>query len=1102
MNTLIDLALKNSRTVLLGLGLILGLGLYSFFTLPREFFPDIAVPIVNITINHKGISPQDADKLIVNPLENKLRHLEGLKETRSIAYEGKVITRVEFQSDINISKALLDVREEVDLAKIDFPPNTDEPIVEETNVSLFPILLINLSGNVDHLVLYRTAKRLKDKLEMVPGVLSTNIRGNREEVTEVIIDPIALNNYNLSQEDLFDLFANNHQLVASGTLDSGAGRFPIKVPGLVNDAKDLLNLPLKINGNRIVRVQDVAVAFNTFKDPTDIARIQGRSTVTLEVRKRLGSNVINVIEEVKAETLANQKIWPDSIILDFVSDESIKTKVRLADLQNSVMTSTLLVMIVVLCTLGIRSALLVAIAIPGSFLISLLCIDSFGFTLNNIVLFALILAVGMLVDGAIVVTEYADRRMKEGAPRRQAFGDASKRMAWPITASTATTLAAFLPLLFWPDTVGQFMKYIPITLSTTMAASLFMALIAIPVIGSIALGRKAMAAPSPNASPLPASIPSSNDANSEPIDKSINKPIINTNHYVNNNINNNANNDFNNNFNNNTKAAEHLSASDLLNMGGILGHYVRTLNYAVNNPYKILTIALGVLVAVITAYHNLGRGVEFFPETEPEAALVYIMARGDMSIYERDEIVRVAEELILPFNEIKSVYATAITQPSGNAPRDTIGIIQLELKDWSIRRPADEIIKDIKERLSDIAGVKFEVQKKKNGPSKGKPIQLTLRHNDIDQLSEATENVKAWMETQPSFYDIQDTRPLPGIEWQMKVDRAMAARYDANILQIGAAVKLVTNGIMMAEYLPKGAVERSDIIVRLPKQYRHITQLQNLTLPINGAIIPLSNFVDFYPAPKESLIARGNGMREYVIDANVTRDRPMSFIIKELLNYADKTIPPQITYYLGGDQEKQGRSQAFLIRAFVIAIFLMTIILVTQFNSFYQAFLILTSVIFSIIGVLIVLIIRQQPFGVIMSGIGVIALAGIVVNNNIVLIDTYNILRRGGLHPTEAALRTGVQRIRPVMLTTVTTILGLIPMAYQVSFNFVARQTNIGSPTSQYWSELATTIAGGLGFATILTLILTPVLLVLGDRRHAFDPSHYHAPGGLEGGKI
>jgi len=1056
LNALIDLALKNSRTILLGLCLVLGLGLYSFLTLPREFFPDIAVPIIHVTIIHKGISPQDADKLIVNPLENKLRHLEGLKETRTIAYEGKVITRVEFQSDVDINKALLDVREEVDIAKIDFPPNTDEPIIEETNVSLFPILLINLSGNVDQLVLYRTAKRLKDKLEMIPGILSTNIRGNREEVTEVIIDPIALNNYNLSQEDLFDLFANNHQLVASGTLDSGAGRFPIKVPGLVSDANEMLNLPLKINDNRIVRVRDVAVAFNTFKDPTDIARIQGRSTVTLEVRKRLGSNVIDVIDRVKAETLHHKKTWSNSIILDFVSDESVKTKLRLSDLQNSVMTSTLLVMIVVLCTLGIRSAFLVAIAIPGSFLISLLCIDSFGFTLNNIVLFALILAVGMLVDGAIVVTEYADRRMKEGASRRQAFGDASKRMAWPITASTATTLAAFLPLLFWPDTTGQFMKYIPITLSTTMAASLLMALFAIPVIGSITLRHR----PPPHLASPPTS---SGAAHNDTADSS--------------------------------NTVNRIPVADLLLMGGILGRYVRTLHFAVNNPFKVLLIALGVLVIVFLAYRSLGRGVEFFPETEPEAALVYIMARGDMSIYERDDIVRVAEELILPFNEIKSVYANAITQPSTSMPRDTIGVIQLELKDWSIRRPASEIIMDIKNRLSSIAGVKFEVQKKKNGPSKGKPIQLTLRHNDIDLLSESIEKVKAWMETQPSFYDIQDTRPLPGIEWQMKVDRAMAARYDVNILQIGAAVKLVTNGITMAEYLPKGAVERSDIIVRLPKQYRHITQLQNLTLPINGSVIPLSNFVEFTPVPKESLIARGNGMREYVIDANVTRDRPMSFVIQELMNYAEATIPPEITYYLGGDQEKQGRSQAFLIRAFIIALFLMTIILVTQFNSFYQAFLILSSVVFSIIGVLIVLIIRQQPFGVIMSGIGVIALAGIVVNNNIVLIDTYNILRREGLHPTEAALQTGVQRIRPVMLTTVTTILGLIPMVYQVSFDFVARQTSVGSPTAQYWTELATTIAGGLGFATVLTLILTPVLLVLGDRRHAFNPSNYHAPG-------
>jgi len=1003
-------------------------GFYSFLSISRELNPDITIPFISISTKHEGISPKDADQLIIAPLEKEFRSIEGVKEITSTSFQGKTSTLIEFESNISIDDAIIDVREQSKNAETELPHDTEQPIIKEINLALFPIILINLTGDIHPSRLYRYADDLKKQIESIPGILTANIRGKRDHVTEIIIDPDLMNSYNLSHQELLNTFGNNNRLIASGVLDNGTGRFPINVPGLFTNPQQIYDLPLRTNGDKLIRVKDVAVGHTTFKDPRNITRFNGRSTVTLEVSKRIGANLISTLDEIKSVTSITTHSWPKNLQVRFANDQSKPIQSSLSDLQNNVIISTLLVMIIILCTLGIRSAILVGAAIPGSFLIAILCLNLLDYTLNMVVLFALILSVGMLVDGAIVVTEYADRRIREGTRRRVAFSEAAKRMAWPIIASTATTLAVFTPLIFWPGMMGEFMKFLPITLFATLTASLFIALIAIPVLGSLFCKDK-LARPNP------------------------------------------------------AIEIEQLDNDELLSTEGLFGTYLRALNYAIHNPRRMILAIFSTLAMVILSYSEFGNGVEFFPSVEPKSAMIYIRAREDLSIHERDALMRIAENKISSAVGLLSVYSKAVTTPPNNAPQDTVGTIQLEFKDWQIRLPADIILADIRSQLNEIAGIKFEIQKEESGPSGGKPIQVALRTGDYDKLTLATDIVTTWMEGHADFFDVRNTRPVPGIEWQFTVDRAKAAQFGVSISQIGTSVRLVTSGLKVGEYIPANIEEETDIRVRYPQSYRNLEQLQNLKLPVQNQVIPFSNFVSFQPKIKEASISRGDGIREFIVESEISTHVPANVLVAELVAHLESALPKGVTFKLKGDQANQEESQAFLAQAFITAIFLMAIILVTQFNSFYQSFLILSAVIFSTAGVLIALMIRGQPFGIVMSGVGVIALAGIVVNNNIVLIDTFNSLRRSGMNPIDAALRTGAQRLRPVILTTVTTILGLLPMVFQLTINIIDPEITIGAPSSQYWSQLSTAIAGGLAFATVLTLVLTPCLLVLGSRR-------------------
>ena len=1021
---IIETAMSRSRTVLLSLAVVLVAGIVAYTTIPKEAEPDIEIPTIYVSISHDGISPEDGERLLVRPMEQELRTIEGIKEMTASSYEGGANVVIEFDAGVDTDKALADVREKVDMAKAELPGETDEPTVNEVKMSRFdPMLVLNLAGNVPERTLTTIAEDLKEKIEGLAGVLEVNLVGVREELMEVVVDPLAMESYGLDQAQIINFIALNNRLVAAGSLQSSEGRFPVKVPGVVETAEDVLNMPIKAVGDRIVHFKDIAEVRRTYKDAESYARLNGKPALAIEVVQRSRANLIDTIAEVKAIIAEEQAFWPPEIEIIASRDKSKDVNDMLSELQNSVLAAVLLVFIVIIGILGMRTALLVGIAIPGSFLMGILLIGSFGSTINMMVLFALIMAVGMLVDGAIVVTEMADRRMAEGETPFAAYSRAAIRMAWPIIASTCTTLAAFVPLALWPGTSGEFMKYLPLTLIAVLSASLVMALIFVPTLGSI-FGKTGATSPEARR---------------------------------------------------NLAAAE---TGDLDSVTGLTGRYIRFLKRSLRHPWLSVGGVTSLLIAVYIAFFSFGRGVEYFPDVEMPFSMVDIRARGDLSTDEKDLLVRQVESRILGMPEIENLYAK--TGSSDRGAQDQIGSLTLNYVEWDERRKSDEILAEIREKTADLVGIKIETRKPDPGPPIGKPISIEFTSRDTVLLDQAVDQVRTAIETHPGVTNVEDDRPLPGIEWQIKVDRAEAARFGADVSLVGAMVQLVTNGIKLGEYRPDDSDDEIDIRVRYPAGSRSLAQIDELRIPTDNGLVPISTFVERVPAQKVSQINRTDMRRTLTIDADVADGFMEDAVVAELQEMLPTLgVDSAVTFAFRGSTEDQKEDSDFLVRAMGMALAIMAIILVTQFNSIYQAGLILTAVLFSTGGVLLGHLIMGKPFGIIMSSVGVITLAGIVVNNNIVFIDTYNVLRSRGLDAYDAVIRTCAVRLRPVLLTTVTTIIGLMPMVLGVNIDLIGRGVSVGAPSSQWWTQLASSVAGGLAFATILTLLLTPSLLMV-----------------------
>ncbi len=1024
MIALIEAALHRSRTVLTIFVMLLISGWITYLGIPKEANPDVPIPYIYISIPHEGISPEDGERMLLRPMEQQLRTLEGIKKMESTASEGHASVTIEFQAGMDNKQVLADVRERVSIATSKLPAETEEPTVSEiTMAEQNPVVTLMLAGSVPERTLSMIARDMRDRLEGFREILEVKIRGAREDMLEIIVDPLLMESYDLAPAEIFQLVSRNNSLVAAGTLDTGSGRFAIKVPGIIENLNDILEMPIKTSGDKVVMFKDVASLRRTYKDANGFARLDGYPSLALEVIKRPGENSISTVEKVKELTEEVKSFWPNGVTVTYTGDSSRDVKNMLNELSNSVLSAVILVVIVIMGILGFRTAALVGIAIPGSFLMGILALSMGGITINIVVLFALIMAVGMLVDGAIVVTEYADRKMSEGVEKYQAYREASIRMAWPIIASTATTLAAFMPLIFWPGIMGEFMKYLPLTLIATLTASLLMALIFVPTLGAV-FGAPRYVSSSARASML--------NAETGDLDKVI----------------------------------------------GFTGFYIKLLRKSLKSPFLMLCSAVMISIAIGAAYAQFGKGTEYFPNVEPSGANLVIRARGDLSIYEKDALVKEVESLLFDLGEVETLY----TRTSGSG--DTIGRLRLNFHNWDVRREADAIIKTIRQRTEHLAGIEIQIRKDDNGPgSGGKPLDIQLSSRFPELLDETAKIIREEMSQIDGLIDIEDSRPLPGIEWRVEVDRAQAARYGADVTTVGNAVQLVTNGLKLTEFRPDDADDEVDIRVRYPHRSRHIEQLDHLRVRTSRGLVPVSNFITRSAVQKVDTIRRLDSRRIMHVRADLKPDVLLSDKLKELESrYKAIDIDPRVQIKVAGENQEQAESMAFLMNAFMVALVVMAIILITQFNSFYQAFLILSAVMFSTAGVFLGLLIMNKPFGVVMSGIGVISLAGIVVNNNIVLIDTYNVLRREGYEAMEAIIRTGAQRLRPVLLTTVTTILGLMPMVLALNIDLIKQTVSVGAPSTQWWTQLSSAVAGGLTFATVLTLVITPCMLMIGVR--------------------
>ena len=1099
----LTLILSRPRTILTMMLVMVISGIISYVSLPKEANPDIDVPVYYISVSQQGVSPTDSERLLVRPMETHFRGLDGLKEITTVASLGHAGAILEFTLDTDADDILADIRDKADQVAGELPDDANDPRVFETNFALQPTLVVTLSGNVPERTLYNLARRLKDEVEAISSVREVKLSGHREEILEVILDLAKLESYDLTQNELLSALNRNNRLVAAGFIDDGTSRFNLKVPGLIETHDDVRNIVVKQNGEAVVQLSDISTIRRTFQDASSFTRVNGEPAISLEVTKRIGSNIIINNDTVRDVVNEYTTDWPSSVKINYLLDRSDFIFEMQGSLQASIMTAISLVMIIVVATLGLRNGLLVGLSIPISFSVGFMILGIFGMTINMMLLFGMVLTVGMLVDGAIVVSEYAHRKLTEGMPPTEAYRRAAQLMFWPVLSSTATTLAAFLPLLLWPGVPGKFMSYLPIMVIIVLSASLMTALVFLPVCGTLSsliasrLSRNyALACSSFTLFSLtilslfqpflsffylffPSIIVSffvyrfckrleSRLASFFPDDSS--SPDID-------------------------------SASLMYSIEGELDiskapffmrRYLTFLSRLCGSLRGNLLVIAVVIVSSFIIFSQFGSrnsGVEFFVEEEPDITFILVSARGNISAYQAADYVGEVESILLNTKGIDNIVMNAsVPGTRGGAdlrdvPPDLIGTLQVEMTDFCCRRPAKEIFTEILSQTDLIAGINVEIRELERGPPTGKDINLQVTGSNYDDVLDAVIRLRRQFEVVPGIQDIEDSRPLPGIEWELTVDRERAGRYNADITAIGSMIQLATTGVLIGTYRPDDSQDELDIRVRLPESERSFEVLQDLRLRTQNGQVPLSNFIARRPVNQIGSITRRDGVYSMSLKANLQinyeengRVLTPTDKVNELQSWIDsQSWSDTISLRFRGADEEQQESFLFLLKAAGIALFLMFVILVTQFNSFYQTIITLLTVVLAIDGVLIGLMFMGQKFSVIMTGTGVVALAGIVVNNAIVLIDTYNRMLSEGVPRLDAILKTSAQRLRPILLTTITTIFGLLPMVLQINMDYFARTINWGD--GAMWVPMSTAVIFGLAFSTLLTLVMIPTLL-------------------------
>ncbi len=1011
-------------------------GVFSLLSIPVEADPKITVPMFSITVIHQGISPEDAERLIVLPLETEIRSVEGIEEMRAYASEGRATLMVEFDVSFPIDRARSTVREALDRAKAKFPEDAEEPFLNEFSTADEAIIAVNFAGeDVPERVLFQLASALKDDLEAIPSVLEANLSGQREELLEAVIEPSLLESYNITMAELGNAVFRNNRLIAAGSIDTGNGRFSVKVPSVIEDAQDLFDIPVKTVNGTVITVADVATVRRTFKDRESYSRVNGIPAISVEVAKRSDANLIKTVEQVRAVVERERANYPKKVQVFYTQDQTPNAKEQVVEMEGNIMAALIIVGAAVVAALGLRSGIIVAAAIPLAFLFGLIIVYLVGFTFNFMVMFGLLLGLGMIVDGSVVVTEYADRKMAEGIHRKEAYALAAKRMFPPVFASVATTLAAFLPLMFWPGIPGKFMSFLPVTVFAVLVGSLLYAMFFGPVFGAF-FGKV------------------HEQTEQDKLD------------------------------------VYNLEEGDPRKISGLTGVYARVIDTVTGYPLTATLATVLIIVAVFMAYGRFGNGTTFFTDSDPQFAQVLIRARGNLSADERRDLVLDVEREALQVPGIEFMDTRTVVSAGGGGGRggsstanDLIGRMFLQFHEQQNRTiTGRELLEQVRQRTAHLAGIEVNVQPLQQGPPTGKDLQVEFSSRQWAMVEPALRRVEEKMRSMEGVRDVDTTLPLPGVEWRLRVDRAKAAALGADVTTVGQAVQLVTNGIKLAEYRPDNAEDEVDIRIRYPNNERGLQALEELRIPTASGAVAASSFVTVTPSQRTDTIERIDGRRVLYVRANVAPDIVVDKKVKELQDWVTaQNFDPLLDIRFRGANEEQNESLAFVGKAFMLALLLMFIMMIAQFNSVYQSVLILASIVMSTAGVLLGLMITQEPFSAILTGIGVVALAGIIVHNNIVLIDTYNQLRRDMPHESihETIVRTGAQRLRPVFLTVATCVLGLIPMALHLSLDVINRQIIYGGTVTAFWVPLTRSICFGLTFATVLTLVVTPSMLAL-----------------------
>ena len=1020
MISIIDFAIKKAKTTLLIAFMVLIAGSYARQEIPIAASPNVQLPFITVSVFLDGASPSDTSRLIARPLENRLKTVTGVKNIRSTSYLSYARIFLEFEVGFDIDQALVDVKQGVEEIKYQLPLEAEDPQIQEYSEASFPVMNISIVGgsSVRQKVFY--AKELKDKIEPIEQILEVRVTGAPEEVLEGVIDKSKMESYGVTLSDIYYSVSNNNLIIPGGKQDTGRGSFNIEVPSIIESAKDVYSIPVKVTKDAIVTLGDIASIKRTFKDFTSHARVNGQDAVTLEISLREGANAIDASTSIRNILQNFENALPKNLNIVVSNDDTVYATLMVKELNGNIIAAVILIMVLVIASMGTRVSMLVGLSIPFCFLMTYLILFSLDMEVNFLVMMGLLLGMGMLIDGSIVITEYADKKIAEGLSRAEGYTLASKRMFYPIVASTGTTLAAFIPIMFWPGFTGQFMRYLPITIFFVLSSSLFYSLIVVPVLGTF-FGQRTSA----------------------------------------------LNND-----------EEHKSI--FIRLTEWYGKYI---NRFVRNPIETVLAVICVLLIIIMSYTFSGKGTIYFAIVDPVQANITVKARGNFSSLESKEIIEQVEERFLKVEGIKNIYLRSGTNwwQSG---ADRIGGGFIETLEPSQRDISGfEIMDQLKNSTKDLPGIAVEVEADLGGPSFNTPIELDVFGNTEEDVNNAVNKIENYMRNEMvGMNNIFSSKAYPSVEWRVEVDKQKAAQLGVSVSDVGALVQMLTNGFKVGEYRPDDSKDEVEIRARFPESDRTITGVRDLNVVTKQGTVPVSSFVKVIPKENRQTVNRKNGEYFQEIGAGTDDESEVSKKVAELDDWLQsQDLGEGITYKFSGMAEETEEVNRFMVVAGITAVFMMLLMLITQFNSFYQSFIILSSVTISFVGVLLGLLITGKSFSTTMTGISIVTLAGIVVNNNIVLIDTFNKLKEESpqieksLHIIEACN----QRLRPIILTSLTTIFGLMPLAMGISLDIISRDIIVGSRIVDWWSNLAVSIVFGLGFSTFITLILTPAILAL-----------------------